>query len=338
MGLGIRGYELRSVLGSDVYGTSYLGYQAAIGREVSITVVKPGIANDPKFVRSFESRAGVIASLDSPVVVPIYDYWREPDGAFLIEKLVTGTDLRALIADGPISPSGVLTMVEELAEPLERAHAMGVAHGAVGLDAVVVGESHMYLTGFGIGRDDASAADDITGLAGCAAQMLAGQEGPPLTLLERIDDPMASIIDQALTPSGFATVREFVDALRHSGSGDTTAGDVPAGAANPYRGLHAFDEVDHEVFFGRERLVERLVSRLGSPGSRGRFIAVVGPSGSGKSSLVRAGLIPALRAGAVPDSENWFVATMTPGVRPFESLERALSTVAGDGLPPCWRS
>ena len=63
-----------------------------------------------------------------------------------------------------------------------------------------------------------------------------------------------------------------------------------------------------------------------------RFLAVVGPSGSGKSSVVKAGLLPALRAGALPGSETWFVAEMVPGNRPYEELEKALLPVAVD--PP----
>ena len=57
------------------------------------------------------------------------------------------------------------------------------------------------------------------------------------------------------------------------------------------------------------------------PGTRGRFIAVVGPSGSGKSSVVKAGLLPAIRRGAVPLSGSWFTIEMTPAPHPFEELE-----------------
>jgi predicted AAA+ superfamily ATPase len=69
------------------------------------------------------------------------------------------------------------------------------------------------------------------------------------------------------------------------------------GVTNPYKGLAAFDEADTAFFFGREALVERLVERLAEDHPLARFLAVVGPSGSGKSSLVKAGLIPALRQG-----------------------------------------
>ena len=62
----------------------------------------------------------------------------------------------------------------------------------------------------------------------------------------------------------------------------------------------------------------------------GRILTVVGPSGSGKSSAVRAGLLPRLRAGAVAGSAQWFIAAMVPGARPFEELELAMSRVASE--------
>jgi hypothetical protein len=101
---------------------------------------------------------------------------------------------------------------------------------------------------------------------------------------------------------------------------------------NPYKGLRAFGAGDAGDFFGRERLVERLIARLGAPGKRSRFVAVVGPSGSGKSSVVRAGLLPAVDRGALPMSADWFRVTMTPAPHPFEELEAALLRIASD--PP----
>ena len=77
----------------------------------------------------------------------------------------------------------------------------------------------------------------------------------------------------------------------------------------PYRELHAFDEDDAEFFFGRSDAVDRLLAVLrGDP----RFLAVLGPSGSGKSSLVRAGLIVRLRANGVPDSDGWEIVIARP--------------------------
>ena len=89
----------------------------------------------------------------------------------------------------------------------------------------------------------------------------------------------------------------------------------------PYRGLAPFDAAHAEYFFGRERLVAELVARL--VGST--LLTVVGPSGSGKSSAVRAGLLPALAEGVVPGSEHWRRAVMRPGARPLAELSRALA-------------
>ena len=99
-------------------------------------------------------------------------------------------------------------------------------------------------------------------------------------------------------------------------------------ARNPYKGLRAFGEVDADDFFGRESLIDRLVERLSEVMEAGRFLTVVGPSGSGKSSVVRAGLNPALRGGAISGSERWLITVMYPGSRPWEELEAALLRVA----------
>ena len=93
-------------------------------------------------------------------------------------------------------------------------------------------------------------------------------------------------------------------------------------ARNPFKGLRPFGEEDAADFFGRERLVRVMLDRL-ADGQR--LLAVVGPSGSGKSSAVAAGLVPQLRAGAVPGSEGWSVVELTVGVRGLAHLEAALA-------------
>ena len=90
---------------------------------------------------------------------------------------------------------------------------------------------------------------------------------------------------------------------------------------SPFKGLHAFQEADAADFFGRDRLVAEVITRLGA-GTR--LIALVGPSGSGKSSVARAGVVPALRKGSLPGSEQWLVASMVPGAHPIAELEAAL--------------
>ncbi|BCL27209.1 XRE family transcriptional regulator [Streptomyces aurantiacus] len=101
-------------------------------------------------------------------------------------------------------------------------------------------------------------------------------------------------------------------------------GDVDAeaevGQAPPYAGLRSFREQDSEWFFGRERLLEELGGRL----ERQRFVVVIGASGSGKSSLLRAGLVPRLK-----QAEGTTVVVLTPGVRPLEECAVRLGALAG---------
>jgi DNA-binding SARP family transcriptional activator/WD40 repeat protein len=89
----------------------------------------------------------------------------------------------------------------------------------------------------------------------------------------------------------------------------------------PYKGLARYDEGDADLFVGRERLVEELLARLVD----GSLLVVVGASGAGKSSLVRAGLVPALARGGLRGSDAWDVAVLVPGRDALETVRGALS-------------
>jgi WD40 repeat protein/DNA-binding SARP family transcriptional activator len=103
---------------------------------------------------------------------------------------------------------------------------------------------------------------------------------------------------------------------------DPPARQAPAPGEPPYQGLQPFEEVDAERFFGRELVVARLLGRLATE----RILAVVGASGSGKSSVVRAGLVPALRRGAVRahGTPTWDIYPLTPTSAPLSALARSL--------------
>jgi ABC-type multidrug transport system fused ATPase/permease subunit len=108
-----------------------------------------------------------------------------------------------------------------------------------------------------------------------------------------------------------ATVAAFVADLTaaldepHHRPGVAPTRPKPTRVENPYVGLLAFEETDAERFHGRETVVTELVETLETR----PFVAVVGPSGSGKSSVVRAGFIPAVRRGAISGSQDWFIIT-----------------------------
>jgi WD40 repeat protein len=103
--------------------------------------------------------------------------------------------------------------------------------------------------------------------------------------------------------------------------------------AAPYRGLEPYQAEDSDLFWGREAATGEVLERLAKlcderaeSDEKSRLLLVVGPSGSGKSSLLRAGVVPAVRAGALDSAtQHWEAEVMTPGPSPLESLESALS-------------
>jgi WD40 repeat protein/DNA-binding SARP family transcriptional activator/energy-coupling factor transporter ATP-binding protein EcfA2 len=91
----------------------------------------------------------------------------------------------------------------------------------------------------------------------------------------------------------------------------------------PFKGLAAFEIDDAPYYFGRERLIAELVARLvGAP-----LLGVVGPSGSGKSSALRAGLLPTLSGGVLPSSDAWAQVLIRPGEHPLEELHSAMADI-----------
>ena len=140
---------------------------------------------------------------------------------------------------------------------------------------------------------------------------------------------------------GASAGRAAAERARQRAAEDDLAGDVvelqaaweggtPADdgvVACPFKGLASFDVDDAPFFFGRERLVAEMVARL--PGAS--LLGVVGPSGSGKSSALRAGLLPALANGVLPGSERWAIALLRPGEHPLGALEAAVGAAPRGG-------
>lgn len=119
-----------------------------------------------------------------------------------------------------------------------------------------------------------------------------------------------------------AAIRQLVAAVAGHAAGPVPGPDVPA----PYLGLPAFEEKDASRFFGRERDVASLLARLGGGE---RLLTLVGGSGAGKSSLLRAGLIPAIRTGQLDGRYDWQVIVLRPGPRPVHELAVQLTKLEG---------
>lgn len=449
----LKGYTFAEQVSLSNGETVWRALQIATKRDVAIRVITPDVAGQPNFIRSFESDAQRVASLEHPHIIPLYDYWRDPTGAYLVTRWLRRS-LHASLQNGRWSMDSAARLLDQIAGALNAAHRAGVLCGAITLENILLDEDdNAYLTDFRVGVIDAvgdpvSVAEDralvpgsdvydlglllievLTGSADgrndrdaeaalathqarhpelpsalsvvletATAQIPAQRYADPLrmaaafraalpgaerhTRQQPLPDPLTEreleilgLLKQGLTNGEIAgrlvlsltTVKWYLRqifsklevhdrntavergerlGLFASGGGDASgsasvfaAGLIPPMAvppdmplvsdiANPFKGLRAFQETDTDDFFGRAALTQHLIARLAESGDAARFLAVVGPSGSGKSSVVRAGLIPGLRRGMVPGSDRWFVADMLPGTHPFEELEAAIVRVA----------
>ena len=355
----VRGYELRELVRDRPNVTVFRAYEPTMGREVAVTVIDPEIASEPDFIRTFDETVRRIARLEHPHIVPVYDFWRDPGGAFIVSRWVPGLSLRAALERGPWRWDATMAMIQQLGDALTSAHRKGIAHGHLtAADVVIDDESNSHLTGFELSlvSNGQAASDfgpaarraDTKALGVLLVEVLTGTtceadrpnsdawvEAQLLQLPRAIPPAVDELIRRAAcdVDDAFQTPDELLIAIAATEPGrNATFARADVAIENPYKGLRPFQEADAQDFFGREALVDQLVAALVGPTST-RFVAVVGPSGCGKSSVVRAGLIPAVRTDAVQGTAGWFVATMVPGKYPFEELEAALLRIAGDPQP-----
>ena len=142
-----------------------------------------------------------------------------------------------------------------------------------------------------------------------------------------VDPRFAAIVDRCLRldpserfPSADA-LRDALEALWRRRGGSP----VPAG--NPYRGLLPFEAAHRAFFFGRESDISSIVDKLRSE----PLVVIAGDSGIGKSSVCRAGVLPAIVEGNLGDHRNWAYLTMTPGPTPLRTLAVVLAPLVGAG-------
>jgi WD40 repeat protein len=382
----IRGYKLRELIGAGGFGAVYRAHEPAVDREVAIKVILPQHANEANFIRRFEAEARCVAHLEHPHIVPLYNYWRKPDGAYLVMRWLPGS-LRAELKRGPLSLEETASVFDQIAGALAFAHRHGIVHRDLKPDNILLDEDgNAYLADFGIAKEVINMAaisdsdgfgtisyaapeqftrkpitpqTDIYSLGVVLYETLTGRHpfsgSSEMEIVRKVlDDPLPPLaIFRSGLPAGLDVViqkatakspaERYPDAVAFSvdvrqalaseAIPVVTESTLLLARVNPYKGLRAFQEFDGADFFGREVLTQRLLARLGEPEPMARFLAVVGPSGSGKSSVVNAGLIPALRRGDLPNSDRWFIVEMFPGAHPLAELEAALLRVAVNPPP-----
>lgn len=462
VGQNIKGYEIHEQINGGGFGAVYRAGQSTIGREVAIKIILPKLANKPDFIRRFEAEAQIIARLEHPHIVPLHDYWRDPNGAFLVMRYLRGGSLHHYIQNrGPFEVEEAVTLFSQIAQGLHVAHRNQVIHRDIKPGNILLDEDgNGYLADFGIAKDHATTHNitepdslvgspeylapeqarsetvtpqtDIYSMGVVLYEMLTGEHpfpglekievifkhlNEPLPEIATLDDGIRNDINAVIQKSTakdpkerYSDVMELCEDLRQAAKlgmnltptslvelltpreqevmqliiegktnreiaeilvlAETTVksynrnmykklkvrsrvqaiarardldfvikkpdesislgtGHLPE-PDNPYKGLRAFQAADSQNFFGREKLTRKLIDRLAETEDYYRFLAIVGPSGSGKSSVVRAGLTPALWRGDLPTSEKWYIVDILPGDRPLDELEVALYRIAND--------
>ena len=377
----LRGYQMREIIGHGGFGDVYRAFQPSVERDVAIKVIRQDFANQPDFIRRFEAEARLVARLEHPHIVPLFDYWRDPEGAYLVMRWLPN-NLRRMLREDALDPQETLKVIEEIGQALTVAHHNHVIHRDIKPDNILIDAlGNAYLSDFGIAQiGNQIDPDEIGQVAGSIAYMspeqlrsedflsprcdiyalglvlyeiLTGKhpfEGhdisdmirshisEPVPLLPphlAVVDPIVQTATEKDPEDRYKTANEMADALRRALNPDATQPAIeidPTSLVNPYKGLYSFEEADAENFFGREQLIDTMIERLQEDEALSNFLAVVGPSGSGKSSVVRAGLIPQLRKGLLTGSSSWYIAEMMPGASPIQGLANALLGVASS--PP----
>ena len=339
----VRGFELREQVGTGRLGSAYHAYQASVGREVVVKVFNEEIRRSPEFQGSFDGLAQRVSALDHPNALPLLDWWREAGEACVVTPWMRRGSLAADLANGPWSLTAALRLTEQVGGALAAAHRADLVHGNLTLRNVLLdADGNALVSGIGLvsglwvaegSAEQPSVRADVRSLAMLVIAALAGRpaETDPGALTmgqQRRDLPadLVAVLAQACSPVSsdrHERIDDLVRDIRRASGADVVAPaqehDRPERVRNPYKGLQAFHETDAPDFFGRTAVVERLIAAIGAH----RLVVVAGPSGSGKSSLVRAGLLPVLRARELPGNQV-HVAEMFPGSFPFEELERAL--------------
>lgn len=146
-------YELLEMLGEGSFGRVYRGRDLRLGRAVAVKVIKPWWAEDDAWVERFQREARLLARVNDPGVVRIYDFGEAEEGPYYVAELVEGESLADRLRRGPLAPQDACAVAEELCGALGAAHREGVLHCDVKPANVLLGEDGRVRVGdFGVAR------------------------------------------------------------------------------------------------------------------------------------------------------------------------------------------
>jgi serine/threonine protein kinase len=146
-------YRIIEQLGQGGMATVYKAYHASLDRYVALKVLHPAFHEDPAFTMRFQREARVVARLEHPNIVPIYDYSEHDKRPFLVMKYIEGDTLKARLNQGPLTSEEIEQVVNSVGSALAYAHKQGILHRDVKPSNVMIAkDGTMYLADFGLAR------------------------------------------------------------------------------------------------------------------------------------------------------------------------------------------
>ena len=179
-------YELHALIGEGTFGRVYRGRDRRLARNVAVKVIKPWWAEDPEWVRSFEREVQLLASVNDPGIVQIFDVGSAPEGLYYVSELVDGVSLSKRLKEGPLGPVEACEIAEQLADALAAAHAQRVVHRDIKpANVLITSDARVKVGDFGIARlfeENAEGSATIVGTPTyMAPEQAHGRLGSPAT-------------------------------------------------------------------------------------------------------------------------------------------------------------
>ncbi len=348
-------FEIIRRLGRGGFGVVYQARDTELGRHVAVKLVRPdrleeqAPASRTGLLDVFRREAEAAAKLNHPNIITIHDYGTHEGVPYLVLELLVGETLARRLQRASLPRAEAMTILAQICRGLQHAHAAGVIHRDLKPGNVFLREDgHVKILDFGLahvtealtagtGRQAFAGGtpgymapeqrrgeheDERTDIFACGVilfEMLCGRLPSDATEREQmvgIPADLVAIAERSLAvdpEDRYPSAQELGEALLQVAQRGGAA--LPD---QPYRYLEQFTEADAPCFFGREREVARLSQMLAAR----PFVALVGSSGAGKSSLVHAGLVPRLRR-----ERTWTVVVMRPGGEPLQHLHERLVEV-----------
>jgi serine/threonine-protein kinase len=145
----IRGYEFVEIIGEGTTGTVYMAQQPSIGRQVAIKVLRRQFAQNSEFVHRFHAEAELVARLEHPHIIPLYDFWNDAHGIYIVMRWLRRGSLHNII-----TPSAGLE-IDQVVRILDQiAHNVGIIHRDLKPGNMLLDEyDNIYLTDFGLAKN-----------------------------------------------------------------------------------------------------------------------------------------------------------------------------------------